>query len=125
MQTQFSNNTPIYLQIMNEIKMFIVSGKLKAGSKLDSVRELAEEFSVNPNTMQRALSELERENLLYTERTAGRFITADEKLIMSIRDNLADEQVEKFIKNMQKIGYNVEDIIEKIKLIEKGVEVNE
>lgn len=119
MVTKFDNTIPIYLQIIQEIKIWIVAGKLKAGEKIASVRELASLFEVNPNTMQRALTELERENLLYTERTSGRFITVDEGLIMNIRDNLAEQELKKFISYMNKIGYNNTDIIQKIQKIEK------
>lgn len=115
MKLKFDNNTPIYMQIMNEIKMRIVSGVLQAGEKMPPVREMAEGFGVNPNTMQRALSELERESLLYTERTAGRFITGDEGLIMELRDALSDNEVNRFLEFMFKIGYRKEDIIEKIR----------
>lgn len=119
MVTKFDNTVPIYLQIMQEIKIWIVSGKLKAGEKMASVRELASLFEVNPNTMQRALTELERENLLYTERTSGRFITVDGGLIMNIRDSLAEQELKKFVSYMNKIGYNNTDIIQKIQKIEK------
>lgn len=125
MITKFDNTIPIYLQIMQEIKIWIVAGKLKAGEKMASVRELASLFEVNPNTMQRALTELERENLLYTERTSGRFITVDEGLIMNIRDNLAEQELKKFISYMNKIGYNSTDIIQKIQKIEKGEKKDE
>ena len=79
---EYDNKTPIYMQIITEMKMRMVSGKLAAGEKIPSVRELAQEFEVNPNTMQRALSEMERENLFYTERTSGRFVTTDEGMII-------------------------------------------
>lgn len=115
MKLKFDNNTPIYMQIMNEIKMRIVSGVMEAGEKMLPVRELAEDFGVNPNTMQRALSELEREKLLYTERTAGRFITGDKGLIMELRDTLSNKEISRFLEFMLKIGYSKNDIIEKIK----------
>lgn len=115
MKLKFDNNTPIYMQIMNEIKMRIVSGVMEAGEKMLPVRELAEDFGVNPNTMQRALSELEREKLLYTERTAGRFITGDEGLIMELRDTLSNKEISRFLEFMLKIGYSKNDIIKKIK----------
>lgn len=125
MISKFDNTIPIYLQIMLEIKIWIVSGKLKSGEKMSSVRELASLFEVNPNTMQRALTELERENLVYTERTSGRFITTDEGLIMNIRDNLAEQELKKFVSYMNKIGYSNIDIIEKIGKIEEEGEKNE
>ncbi len=122
MKPDFNNNVPIYIQIMNEIKLMIVSGALNPGAKMDSVRDLAQTFGVNPNTMQRALAELERESLLYTERTSGRYITSDEGLIMGVRDSLADEAVRAFIIYMKKIGYTGDMIIEKIRTVEKGDE---
>lgn len=115
MKLKFDNTTPIYIQIMNEMKMRIVSGVLKAGDKMLSVRELAEDFGVNPNTMQRALAELEREKLLYTERTSGRFITENGGLIMELRDVLSCNEIDRFLQFMFKIGYQKEDIIEKIR----------
>lgn len=114
MKPSFDNKSAIYIQIMDEMKMRIVSGILNAGDKVLSVRELAEDFGVNPNTMQRALSELERENLLYTERTSGRFITEDGGLIMELRDVLSSNEINRFLQFMFKIGYHKEDIIEKI-----------
>lgn len=121
MKPSFDNNTPIYVQIMNELKMRIVSGNMKAGDKVLPVRELAEDFGVNPNTMQRALAELERENLLYTERTAGRFITENGGLIMELRDALSSNEIDRFLQFMFKIGYKKEDIIEKIRTWEERV----
>lgn len=115
MKPTFHNNLPIYLQIMEEMKLRILANQMKAGEKVAPVRELAEFFGVNPNTMQRALAELERENLLYTERTSGRFITTDRGLIMSLRDTLAKEEIKRFLEYMQKIGYTKDDIIVKIK----------
>lgn len=114
MKTHFDNNTPIYMQIIDAVKLMIVSGELKPGDKVGSVRDLAAEFGVNPNTMQRALAELERENLLFTERTTGRFITEDGGLIMCIRDTLAEDELKKFIEHMIKLGYSKEQIIRKI-----------
>lgn len=117
---KFDNNRPIYLQIMDEIKLLIVSKSLEPGSKMESVRELAQKFGVNPNTMQRALSELERDNLVYSERTSGRFITSDEGMIMEIRDNLAEEELKRFLEYMKKIGYDADKVIQKIKNCSRG-----
>lgn len=114
MKQTFDNNRPIYLQIMDEVKLLIVSGTLEPGSKMESVRDMAQKFGVNPNTMQRALQELEREKLVFTERTSGRFITLDGGLIMTIRDCLAEEELKRFLNYMEKIGYTKEKIIEKI-----------
>lgn len=111
MSNDYSANIPIYLQIMNEIKLKIVSGEWETGQRLTPVREMAMQFAVNPNTMQRALSELEREGLLYTERTSGRFVTSDESLVLKIRDEMASEYSMNFFISMQKLGYSMEQII--------------
>jgi GntR family transcriptional regulator len=120
MKSSYDNNVPIYIQIMEEMKIMIVSNHMKAGDKVASVRDLAQSFGVNPNTMQRALAELERENLLYSERTSGRFITTDEGLIMNLREEMAQDEMKRFLEYMKKIGYDLHDIIEKMKEVEKG-----
>ncbi len=120
MKPSFDNNIPIYIQIMEEIKIMIVSNNMKAGDKVAPVRELAQFFGVNPNTMQRALAELEREKLLYSERTSGRFITTDERLIMSLREEMAQEELKRFLEYMKKIGYSIDEIIEKMKATGEG-----
>jgi len=107
----FSSNAPIYIQIMNDVKLKIVSGEWKAGRRLQSVRELAVEFSVNPNTMQRALSELERDGLLYTERTSGRYVSQDQSKISKARDEMAEEYTDNYYSSMLKLGYKKEEII--------------
>lgn len=124
MERKFDNKKPIYMQIIEEIKLLIVSGTLAPGEKMDSVRELAQNFGVNPNTMQRALAELERENLLYTERTSGKFVTSDGGLIMAVRDLLAEEELKRFLNYMEKISYTKEDVIEKIRSFRKEKEKN-
>lgn len=111
MANDFSSNVPIYLQIMNDIKLKIVSGAWEAGQRLQSVRELAVEFSVNPNTMQRALSELERDQLLYTERTSGRYVSQDQAKILKARDEMAEEYTLEYFNSMQKLGYKKDEII--------------
>lgn len=115
MDKKFDNNIPIYLQIIDEIKIMIASGSLKLGEKLPSVRELAQNLGVNPNTIQRAFSALEQEGLVFAERTAGRYITNDEVIIMNLKENLATEELNKFLDYMKKIGFTKEEIIEKIK----------
>ena len=115
MQWDFNSSAPVYLQITEQIKFCIAVGELKAGDKLMSVRELAAEAEVNPNTMQKALSGLEKEGLLYTQRTSGRFVTEDSVLIAKLREELAAEQVENFLKNMGKLGYSVSQAAEILK----------
>lgn len=112
MSWDFQNDRPIYAQIMLHIKLDIVSGKYAAGEKLPSVRELAAEAAVNPNTMQKAMTELERLGLVYSQRTSGRFITEDENMIQSIKQQLAQEQIHDFLQNMQRIGYTPQETLD-------------
>lgn len=100
----FDNERPIYIQLVELIRIDIVSGKYKRGQKLPSVRELALAMKVNPNTMQKALVELENEKLIYTERTNGKYVTEDEELIEKVKKELAHEKVNNYINSMQNIG---------------------
>ncbi len=115
MTNQFQSNIPIYLQLVNNFKHRIVSGDLKAGSKLESVRDLAISFEVNPNTMQRALAELERGGLVYADRTVGRFITEDKELIIKMRESVAQEIIDQFIKQMESLGFTNQEAMELFK----------
>lgn len=108
---RFDSATPLYWQLMALIRRRIVAGEWRAGQRVPPVRDLAAEFGVNPNTMQRALSELEREGLLYSERTAGRYITWDAALIAAARDQLAREQTADFRRRMAAMGYSDEEMI--------------
>ncbi|MFT8348117.1 GntR family transcriptional regulator [Clostridium saccharoperbutylacetonicum] len=119
MSWNFSDDRPIYMQLMEQIQLRIVSGIYKAGEKLPSVRDMAGDAAVNPNTMQKALTELERTGLVFSQRTSGRFITEDIEMIKDIRKNLAQEQIEKFLYNMRKIGYTNQETIELITIISK------
>ena len=111
MPWNLDNDRPIYLQIIERISMDIVSGVYRAGDKLPSVRELAASAAVNPNTMQKALSELERSGLVYTQRTSGRYITEDTGLIQEVRLKLAEEQIRSFLFKMEKLGYESSEAI--------------
>ena len=111
---QFDNDRPIYIQIVEQIKRCIVSGELKTGDRLGSVREIAAEARVNPNTVQRALGELEETGLLYTERTNGRFITEDSELIEGMKNELAKKEVCAFMRNMEELGFDKTDILRQI-----------
>lgn len=104
------NNMPIYLQLMERIQRDIISGRYGPGDKLPSVRELAVEAAVNPNTMQKALSELERSGLVYSQRTSGRFITEDEELLKELKREQAARYVEEFIENMHNLGLKDDEI---------------
>lgn len=125
MQWEFNSDRAIYAQIIEQMKLFIVSGELEPGDKVPSVRELASEAGVNPNTMQKALSELERGGLLFSNRTSGRFITEDGAMIQNIKEELAKENIENFLKNMEKIGFDKKQTAELILNFEKGVDFNE
>lgn len=106
----FNNNEPIYIQLVEALKLRIISGQVLAGSKLPSVRELAEEAEVNPNTMQRALAELEREGLVFSQRTSGRFVTEDIKHIKSLRTTYGMKKIEVLVKALMQLGYTKMEI---------------
>lgn len=112
MEWTFEGDTPIYTQIMEQIKLQIASGWLKPGDKIPSVRELALEAGVNPNTMQKALSELEREGLLCSQRTAGRFVAKQEGNTSLLQQKLAKDYMKQFTDSMLGLGYKKEDILE-------------
>lgn len=101
----FDNDRPIYIQLVEQLEKYIVSGKIGAGERLPSVRELALLTKVNPNTMQKALMELETEKLIYTERTNGKFVTTDQTLIQRHKEKFAKEKTEKYLKDMAELGF--------------------
>lgn len=115
MAYNFDNERPIYIQLVEMVKMQIISGKLKSGEKLPSVREYANDVKVNPNTMQKALQELEREKLIYTERTNGKYVTDDKKLIGKYKHEMAKDIITNFVKDMHDIGIEKDEIINYIK----------
>ena len=105
----FDNDRPIYIQLVEQLKEYIVSGKFKAGEKLLSVREFAMQIKVNPNTVQKALAEIENQKLIYTERTNGKFVTENEELIENVKKELANQKVQKYFQDMNKLGINKQD----------------
>ena len=111
MKWEFRDDRPIYSQLVEQIQRRIVSGSFPAGSKLPSVRDLASEASVNPNTMQKAFAELERIGLVYSQRTSGRFITEDQSKIETIKDELASEKISEFFTQMKELGFSQQDTI--------------
>ncbi len=115
MKVNFDNNVPIYLQLVEIMKNKIMSGEFKSGERIPSVRELALIMKVNPNTMQKALVELENLNLIYTERTNGRFVTDDSKIINNSKKQNAKTLTNDYLKNMYDIGFSKNEIIEYIK----------
>lgn len=117
MPWDFSKDKSIFIQIVERIESDIVSGKYAPGDKLPTVRELAVEAAVNPNTMQKAYGELERLGLVYTQRTNGRFVTDDARLIEKTRKELAKKTAQEFLSRMNEIGISVE---EAVKLLSGG-----
>lgn len=104
-------DSPIYLQLMARIQIDIISGRYNAGDKIPSVRDLALEASVNPNTMQKALSELERSGLVYSQRTSGRFITNDEKMLENMKIELARTHINEFFTKMKQLGFQEDETL--------------
>ena len=104
MEITFDNNIPIYIQVLEYMKIYLISGVFKCGEKLPSVREFSITFKVNPNTMQKALSELEDLNLIYTERTNGKYVTNDKKLIEKLKDEYAITLAKSYFQGMKRIG---------------------
>lgn len=112
---KFDDNIPIYLQIMDECKRRIITDEYQKSMKVPPVRELAVEFGVNPNTVQRALSELEREGLCISERTSGRYICNDEALINELKQSVVKEKIVQFLDEMKTYGCNEEDVLQLIR----------
>jgi len=108
---EFSNDAPIYAQLILQIKVGIISGAFPPGERLPSVRDLAMEAGVNPNTMQRALTELERDGLVYSQRTAGSFVTEDRNMINAAKRGLAEHHIQVFLAAMRQLGYQQEEMI--------------
>lgn len=109
MPWKLNDNRPIYIQIIEEIKLRIITGVYAPGSKVPSVRDLANDASVNPNTMQRALTELERDGLIATQRTSGRTVTTDTAMLKNLREQIANEEISSFLIRMKKLSYNEEE----------------
>lgn len=116
MPWDLKSDRPIYTQLLEYIQLAIISGNFLPGDKLPSVRDLAAEASVNPNTMQKALVELERNGLVYTQRTSGRFITEDVNMIKGLKEKIARQQISEFFEAMKRLGFSPQ---ETIRLIEE------
>lgn len=112
MPWSFDDNLPIYLQIILVLKCDLARGKYLPGEKLPAVRELALEAGVNPNTMQKALAELERDGLVKSQRTAGRFVTDDKEKIMEVARTLATDEIARMVEKVRSLGYSNEEILE-------------
>lgn len=111
MEWKIDNNKPVYIQLVEQLKVKIISGEIELDSKLDSVRSLAADAMVNPNTMQKALAELEREGFVYSKRTSGRFVTDNKELIENERKNLVKENVKKTLDTLINLGYTNDEIL--------------
>lgn len=117
--TDFHNKSPIYLQLMAEIEQKILAGIMAPGEKLPSVRDLAMDEGVNPNTAQKALTQLEAEGLIYTNRTSGRFVTEDAALIRTVRQEFARNSTNDYLDRMEEIGYEEQEIPDLVVKIQK------
>ena len=111
MAWKLDSDRPIYAQILEVIQYQIVAGRYQPGERLPSVRDLASEAGVNPNTMQRALAELERNGLVMAQRTSGRVVTENMEMISEVRNKLAREQIREFIDKMKKLGFEKKEIL--------------
>ena len=111
MQWKFDGNAPIYTQLVDQMKLGIVSGEWIPGQRIPAVRELAVDAGVNPNTMQRALQELERQGLMFSQRTSGRFVTEDREMIGKVREQIAGERITEFLSGMSQLGFTEQDIV--------------
>ena len=112
MQWKLREDRPIYQQLMEQLTEQIVSGQLQPGDKVPAVRELAAQAGVNPNTMQRALADLEREGLLFTNRTSGRYVTEDKDMIQFRREKIAAERISEFMSGMRQLGFTEDEVVQ-------------
>ena len=111
MEMTFDNNIPIYIQVLEYMKIYLISGVFKCGERLPSVREFSTTFKVNPNTMQKALAELEDMELIYTERTNGKYVTQNTELIEKLKDEYATTLAKSYFQGMKRIGLGKADSI--------------
>lgn len=115
MKFEFDDDKPIYKQLIEMLKLEIVLGNFKSGEKLLSVRYLSSMIRVNPNTIQRSLSELEQEGLIYTKRTSGKFVTEDEHIIHQVKKELAIQKIDSFINDMNILGLDKNEVMKLLK----------
>ena len=119
MAWNLDSSRPIYAQIAELVRLDIISGLYAPGTKLPSVRELAAQAKVNPNTMQKALAELERTGLVHSMRTSGRVITEDTEMIQRMKEDLAEDQIREFLEKMSGMGFKPQDTLAFIERILK------
>jgi DNA-binding transcriptional regulator YhcF (GntR family) len=111
----FTNDRPVYIQIIDEIMNRIALGIYKPGERIPSVRDLAEEARVNPNTMQKALAEIERNGYIISLRTSGKFVTDNPELISSLNSDRSEEIVRNFLSEIKRLGLTVDDAVELVR----------
>ena len=119
MEMTFDNNIPIYIQVLEYMKIYLISGIFKCGERLPSVREFSTTFKVNPNTMQKALAELESMDLIYTERTNGKYVTKNTELIEKLKDEYATTLAKSYFQGMKRIGLGKDDSIKYLEGIDE------
>lgn len=117
---EFDNNVPVYIQILTFLKEKIIKKDLKEGDKMPSVRELAKELKVNPNTVQRAYRELENDKIIITKRGMGSYVTEDVNKIGKMREDIAKEIIVEFSSRMKNIGFNKKQMLEVIDSMVEG-----
>lgn len=108
---EFKDNIPIYLQIEQYLYRQIALGKMKAGEKIPSVRKLALELTVNVNTVQRALQEMNTQGILYIKRGEGNFVTEDTELLSKTKQSLINNELDEFVQNMEKLGVKKDKLV--------------
>lgn len=111
MNFEIDPRIPIYVQIVQHIKKKIISEEIKGGERLPSVRDFAIDFKVNPNTIQRVYTELENENLIFTQRGIGKFVTEDKEVVKILKKDMFNETIDTFIKDSKELGFSKEDIV--------------
>lgn len=119
MQWNFDNDRPIYKQLVEQLQVAIITGRYSSLEKLPSVRDLAIETKVNPNTMQKAMQELESCGLVYSKRTSGRYITEDQALIATIKHEMAIDKINQFMTDMKQLNISIDEVIQYLKEEEK------
>ena len=119
MAWSLQSDRPLYAQLVGQLQRMIVTGVYPAGSRLPSVRELAAEAAVNPNTMQRALVKLEEDGLIFTQRTSGRYVTEEQEKIMETKKEMAEQLIFQFMEDMSHLGYTKEQTMTMINRTEE------
>ena len=108
---EYNNNLPIYLQVINQIKKDMIQGRLPMGEKLPSTRELAVQYQINPNTAVRVYKEMEQSGMCFTKRGLGTFVTENVEVITKMKEEMAEELLESFVKEMSDLGFTREELI--------------